>query len=425
MPATIRLRGRFELTAWALALIVLTPFAFASAVVTVVFGPLSVIVLLIPMFLVSAWALRRMAGVHRRWLGRVTGSPVVSPYRSVADTHAIARWRTRGTDPATWRDILWGFVDISVALALRCIVVELFFGGIWAVVLPCIWPALPGGSQLDLTGIPVHSQTAAIAIGVPYALISWLLWWVGTPYLMRADIHLARALLAPRENELLARRVQQLAASRADTVDTQAAELRRIERDLHDGAQARLVALGMSLGLADKMVDDDPAQARALLAEARTTSSQALQELRDIVRGIHPPVLADRGLDGAVRALGLANPLPTDVEITLPGRLPAPVESAAYFAVAETLTNIIKHTDATKCWVRIEYAADRLSLLVGDDGSGGADPAKGTGLRGIDRRLAAFDGTLVLSSPIGGPTVIVMYLPCQPVASPGQATARQ
>jgi signal transduction histidine kinase len=200
-------------------------------------------------------------------------------------------------------------------------------------------------------------------------------------------------------------------------VDTQAAELRRIERDLHDGAQARLVALAMSLGMAEETVIRDPEAARELLAEARAASSQALSELRDLVRGIHPPVLADRGLDGAIHALVLANPMPTDVEIDIPGRLSAPVESAAYFAVAETLTNVAKHAGASKAWIRLGYQDGKLNVLIGDDGRGGADPAGGTGLRGIERRLAAFDGTLVVSSPIGGPTVVVMNLPCELIST--------
>jgi signal transduction histidine kinase len=171
----------------------------------------------------------------------------------------------------------------------------------------------------------------------------------------------------------------------------------------------------MSLGMADEVVTRDPEAARALLAEARVATSQALTDLRDLVRGIHPPVLAERGLDGAVRALALACPLPTSVEVDLPGRLPAPVESAAYFAVAEAVTNAIKHSGAGKLWVRLSWKPREdgwLSMLVADDGSGGADPSAGTGLRGIERRLAAFDGTVVVSSPGGGPTVVTMELPC-------------
>jgi signal transduction histidine kinase len=189
--------------------------------------------------------------------------------------------------------------------------------------------------------------------------------------------------------------------------------------------QARLVALGMSLGMADELVGEDPHAARELLAEARHRTGQALAELREVVRGIHPPVLADRGLEGAVRALALANPLPTEVEVDIPGRLPAPVESAAYFAVAETLGNVIKHSQATRSWVRLRYADGRLVMVVGDDGRGGADPGNGTGLLGIRRRLAAFDGTLVVTSPPGGPTIVTMELPCEsssPKTTPSSGT---
>jgi signal transduction histidine kinase len=210
--------------------------------------------------------------------------------------------------------------------------------------------------------------------------------------------------------------VQQLASSRAETVDTQASELRRIERDLHDGAQARLVSLGMSLGLAEHLLADDPQAARRLLVEARESTSSALIELRDLVRGIHPPVLADRGLDGALQALALVNPVPTSVMIHLPGRLPAPVESAAYFAVAEALTNAIKHAEATRILITLDFLEEgtgRLSIVVSDDGRGGASIDAGTGLRGVERRLAAFDGTLVVDSPVGGPTEVRMLLPCE------------
>jgi signal transduction histidine kinase len=213
----------------------------------------------------------------------------------------------------------------------------------------------------------------------------------------------------------LAGRVQQLTTSRAETVDTQAAELRRIERDLHDGAQARLVGLGMNLGMADELLETDPDQARRLLAQARTDTGAALTDLRDLVRGIHPPVLADRGLDGAVQALVIAIPVPVALSIDLPdGRLPPPVESAAYFAAAEALTNVIKHSSAGTAWIQIRHADGKLSLVIGDNGRGGADPERGTGLRGIERRLAAFDGTLNVSSPPGGPTVVSMEVPCEP-----------
>jgi signal transduction histidine kinase len=202
--------------------------------------------------------------------------------------------------------------------------------------------------------------------------------------------------------------------------------LRRIERDLHDGAQARLVALGMSLAMAEDELERDPAGARALLAEARGASSAALEELRDLVRGIHPPVLADRGLVGAAEALAFAAPMRVTVTSEMAGQLPAPVESAAYFVVAEALTNIVKHAGAQHAQVTLTDNADRLTIVIQDDGAGGADPAKGTGLRGISRRLAAFDGTLTINSPPGGPTELVMVLPCvssSPKILPSSGTA--
>ncbi|GAA3291231.1 hypothetical protein GCM10020218_063540 [Dactylosporangium vinaceum] len=213
--------------------------------------------------------------------------------------------------------------------------------------------------------------------------------------------------------------------TRADAVDAQAAELRRIERDLHDGVQARLVSLSMIIGLADELLDRNPAGTRKLLLEARESSSAALVELRHLVRGIHPPVLAERGLAGAVRALAIGLPVEISVEVDLPGRPDLPVESAAYFAVAETLTNLVRHSRARHGSVVLRHAAGLLTIVVTDDGRGGADPAAGSGLRGIERRLAAFDGTLELSSPPSGPTVITMELPCalsSPKTMPSSAT---
>jgi signal transduction histidine kinase len=210
----------------------------------------------------------------------------------------------------------------------------------------------------------------------------------------------------------LAGRVARLTESRGHAVDAAAAELRRIERDLHDGAQARLVALGMNLRAVERVLPASPHAALALVAEARETSVRALTELRDLIRGICPPVLADRGLGHAVHALVLDTPLPTALEIDLPGRLTAPVESACYFAVAEALANAVKHASARHAGIRIQHAGGVLRIEVADDGVGGADPERGTGLRGVERRLGTFDGILAVSSPPGGPTMIVMEVPC-------------
>src|SRR5215469_8074419 len=216
--------------------------------------------------------------------------------------------------------------------------------------------------------------------------------------------------MAP-ESELLSR-VRQLTESRADAVDTASADLRRLERDLHDGAQARLVALGMSLRAAERLIPTSPEAAIALVAEARETSARALTELRELVRGVLPPVLADRGLADAVRALALDSPLAVETDLDLPGRVPAPVETACYFAVAELLTNAAKHSGARDARIAMLHAGGVLRIEVTDFGLGGADPSAGSGLAGVERRLATFDGIVAISSPIGGPTIVVMEVPC-------------
>ena len=215
-----------------------------------------------------------------------------------------------------------------------------------------------------------------------------------------------------RRNAALASRVTRLAETRVTAVDTAAAELRRLERNLHDGAQARLVALGINLRAAEQLFKTDPDTALALVAESRENSALALAELRALVRGFHPPVLADRGLAAAVRALALSSPIPVQTDIQLPGRPPAPVESAAYFAVAEALTNAVRHSGASGVHIRMAHRAGMLRIEVTDDGHGGADPANGTGMLGVERRVGTFDGILAVSSPAGGPTIVVIEVPC-------------
>jgi signal transduction histidine kinase len=264
---------------------------------------------------------------------------------------------------------------------------------------------------ISSSGIRPGPWYAALAGTGPHAYV---------PILLAACLFLAFGLwLIPRtlgmHNTLVSRltsRVQWLAETRTDAVDTAAAELRRVERDLHDGAQARLVALGMSLRAAERLIETSPKAALALVGEAREMSARALMELRDLVRGIHPPVLADRGLGDAVRALTLETPVTTRLDIDLPGRLAAPVESAAYFAVAEVLANAVKHAQARVVEIHIRHTEDILRITVTDDGGGGADPAKGSGLRGVERRLGTFDGILAVNSPPGGPTIIVIEVPC-------------
>ena len=219
-------------------------------------------------------------------------------------------------------------------------------------------------------------------------------------------------LLAP-DRGALGGRVDELTDSRSRLADDSSLALRRIERDLHDGPQARLASLGMSIGLAERLMKNDPEAAAALMADARASSAEALAELRQLVRGIHPPVLAERGLTSAVAALSLSLPIPVDVSATVDGRPAAPVEAAMYFAIAEALANVVKHSGSERAEVRMSYEEGRLIAVVQDFGVGGASLAQGHGLRGVQDRLAPFDGRLFLGSPPGGPTLITLEVPCE------------
>ena len=304
-------------------------------------------------------------------------------------------------------------IGLVPAVAADLALAGLLVLGLYGLALAAMWPVhapLPSvfTDQVRYGAVWVVDRPSAVLAGVQgLALLAFGMWLVP-----RALDARTRALFWPAPDAELAGRVQQLTQTRARAVDTAAAELRRVERDLHDGAQARLVALGMNLRAAERLITTSPQAALALVGEAIATSSTALTELRDLVRGIYPPVLADRGLPDAVRALALDTPLHTEVDIDIAGRLDAPVESACYFAVAEALANAVKHSGARHVQIRMEHARGMLRIEVIDDGAGGADPVNGSGLRGLERRLGTFDGILAVSSPPGGPTMVVIEVPC-------------
>jgi len=262
------------------------------------------------------------------------------------------------------------------------------------------------GSAVRYGVVFVDSRQTALLAGAEASVFLALAVWL----VPRTIIAHARGMVNPDPD--LAGRVQRLTESRGHAIDAASSELRRIERDLHDGAQARLVALGMNLRAVERMLPMSPEAALALVAEARETSLRALNDLRDLIRGIYPPVLADRGLGPAVRALALDTPMPVDLDISLRGRLSPPVEAACYFAVAEALANAVKHSGARRVHIRVAHDGV-LRIEVSDDGGGGADPQHGSGLRGVERRLSTFDGIMAVSSPPGGPTMIVMEVPCE------------
>ena len=352
-------------------------------------------------------ALRQLAGLTRRLAGEWCGVPIAESYQPPpADPATLpytARLRWLLSDTATWRDLRWVVVNALVGWILAAASAALIVVGGVAFLVPVVSravppPAFPGNTKPVLAVI----GCAMIATGVAAA-----------PWLLRGYGLLAARILAPSGQAELALRVRHLSETRTEALDTGAAEIRRIERDLHDGAQARLVAMGMTLDAAGQILDTNPDAARALLVEARDSSVKALAELRALVRGIHPPVLADRGLGDAIAALTLDTPLRIHLASDLYGRPPAPVESAAYFAVNELLANVSKHAQARETWIDIRHTDGMLRIGVTDSGHGGADPARGSGLRGIERRLAPFDGILAISSPPGGPTAVTMEIPCE------------
>ena len=365
-------------------------------------------------------ATRRLAMLTRRLSARWCGVAIAAAY-APKPVPAMAGSRRLGyqqrmswllSDVSTWRDTAWLVVNLVVGWVLLLAPVMMVGFGVITFLVPgsAAVPGMHGVSRWATPpAFPGNTPTVLLAIGVALVALG-----LGTaPVALRGYGGLARLVLTPSREAELALRVEQLAQTRRETLDTGAAELRRIERDLHDGAQARLVAMGLTLDAAGRLIDTDPAAARALLYEARDASARALAELRDLVRGIHPPVLADRGLADAIRALALDSPLRVQVTGPLDGRLPAPVESAGYFAVSELLANVAKHSGAGAAEVDLRHSSGSLRITVSDDGAGGADPSRGTGLQGVARRVAAFDGVLVVSSPAGGPTVINLEVPCK------------
>ena len=406
------LARRTSLLGWSLVLLAGSFLGIVLAILWITSASLVVLGIGIPLTLLATALVRWFADLHRQWAADRLGAPVAQPYLAAPETWPARLW-TILRDPASWRDWAW-LITNSITIWFSCALsLVLFLGGLFYLIYPLLYRLTPPEVFRTPFGdaFRLHSVTQSFVM-VPLGLVFLLVWYASAVRLANLDARVIRALLDRTGQARLRARVQQLATTRADAIDTQAGELRRIERDLHDGAQARLVSLGMSLGLAEQLLPDDPQAVGRLLAEARESTSSALAELRDLVRGIHPPVLADRGLDGALQALALVNPIPTTVVIHVPGRLPAPVESAAYFAVAEALSNAIKHAQARHIRITVEFAAGELTMRVSDDGRGGASIDSGSGLRGVARRLAAFDGTLVVDSPPGGPTEIRMSLPC-------------
>jgi len=385
--------------------LVATATALGIGIVT---APLGVGLLLLACAALSGVAL---AAVERRRLHLVDSLPAPSPHRAPEAPGAWTWLTCRLREVATWRELACaplfcalGLVDFALAVMLVALVVGLLSAPLQALVLShfhqnAAWQGIlrDGGSLLAVSVLGLWA-----AAGSAYLLTAWAALEAG---LFR------RLLVRPADGGLSARIVE-LTESRARIVDAYEVERRRMERDLHDGVQQRLAALIMTIGLAGLELTDGPAAARNLIARAHDEARKTLQELRDLVRGIVPSVLADRGLEAAVTDVAERSLVPVQLDLDLPGRLPDPVESAAYFVVCEGLANVAKHSRATTAAVAARRAGGTLTVEIRDDGVGGASAGGGGGLVGLADRVAALGGLIRLSSPPGGPSVLHVEIPC-------------
>ncbi|WP_327085544.1 sensor histidine kinase [Nonomuraea sp. NBC_01738] len=354
--------------------------------------------------------LRRWAEWHRGRAARLLRVPVerLEPSR--------AGWREVWTSPQSRRDLRWTIQHFGVGLPSALAAVAVAGQVVNALFETPVWWLFPDDDPLRLMAvIPVRNWPMAIVLGVAQLVLGVALSRWAVPKLARLHARTCLAVLRPSAADQLAgklaERVGELTESRSGVLDAHAAELRRIERDLHDGTQARLVAIAMRLAVAREALGDDTGFVARLVKEAHEGTEEAMTELRQVIRSVYPPILADRGLAGAVIAIAARAGLPVETDLTGLSPVPAAVETAAYFIVAESITNAAKHSGATRVSVRLAVAGT-LRIEITDDGSGGIDETRGTGVAGIRLRAAALDGTVTVDSPAGGPTAITVELPC-------------
>ncbi|MGO1542752.1 MAG: histidine kinase [Gulosibacter sp.] len=367
---------------------------------------------------------RNNAERSRRLARRFAGKDVQANYLPIAGEAGFAGYRhslQRLRDPAVQRDLLWQLANPVVGLVLGVLPFGLVLDGLWqlaAIPFELAFPQFRPGTWFILFELFTENLGLIVLASGLASLAQMALGWVIARPTLRALGVWTRAVLHVENTAALRRRVSQLEATRADALDLEQAELRRIERDLHDGAQMRLVATGLTIGEATRLVRDDPDAAIELLTQAKDESAAALRDLRNLVRGIRPPVLADRGLVAAVRALAADSAVLTEVTSALGQPLAAPLESALYFAVSELLTNAVKHAEASHIRVDFTETSESVTVFVIDDGKGGVGAlaeSRGSdsagGLAGIRKRLDTFDATLAITSPSGGPTVMTIQSP--------------
>ncbi len=384
--------------------------SFVTAVVGIVLGValLPLLGIGLPVLALALWLCRLFARAERARFAFLLGRDIPAP-ATPAGRKPRHRMRRFLRSAAAWRNVVYAVVRLPLGLAEAAVVANVWSLGLALLTVPAYNAALPGGAA-HLSGFRLSGPgplTLAALAGLALLLVAPPL----TRVLATADAAVTRWLIGSGNRAELAARIGELETSRARVVDAAEAERMRIERDLHDGAQQRLVSLAMELGRAKAKFPTDPEAAAAIVGQAHEQAKEALTELRNLVRGVHPPVLTDRGLDAALSGLAALCPVPVTVRVDLPVRPSASVEAIAYFVVAEALTNVAKHARASHAEVTVSRSGDLLKMTVCDDGIGGADPA-GQGLSGLAARVAGVDGRLVLTSPAGGPTLIEAVLPC-------------
>jgi signal transduction histidine kinase len=358
-----------------------------------------------------------LSGIHRHRL-RATAGVAIPPQPIMPNGLSVASIRAAVRSPVTWRQLGYHFLAAPALAAAAAVAFGMWLAGLlYALVYAYGW-ALPADSLLHYgvtARLPGHLPPMSDIPQDAYLTVGGLALLAAAPWVTAGvaalDVRVTQAMLGPSRAEELEHRVERLTETRAGVVDAADAERRRLERNLHDGTQQRLVSLAMNLGMA-KAQTATVAEAHEAIAEAHEEAKAALAELRNLIRGLHPPVLEDRGLDAALSGVAARMPIPVRLTVNVPRRPPPTIEAVAYFVVSEGLTNITKHARATQADVFVQQDGDRLHIIVTDDGVGGADPARGTGLAGLARRAESVDGTLEIASPPGGPTLLTVDLPC-------------
>ncbi|HEY6278884.1 MAG TPA: sensor domain-containing protein [Streptosporangiaceae bacterium] len=414
--AAAALRPVISATTWLAVVHLITGLFLGVLAFSLVVTFAAVGVGLIPVFLCgilvlggTLWLCGQFGRAERARFALLLGRQIPAPVPLPTDVSGWRRlWRITWAGP-TWRQFGYALARMPLSIVQACVVLVVWATALALIVLPAYATSLPAGGPA-LGGAVVRGPgplTGAVLLGLLLLLAAP---WV-TQALAVMDGAIAAWLLGPGRRADLTARIGQLETSRAQVVDAGETERRRIERDLHDGAQQRLVSLAMELGRARAKFGSDPDAAAEIVGQAHEQAKEALTELRNLVRGVHPPVLSDRGLDAALSGLAARCPVPVTVRVDLPRRPPAAIEAIAYFVVAEALTNIAKHAHAAHAEVSVSRTADLLLVVVTDDGTGGADPA-GQGLSGLAARVAGVDGRMSVISPAGGPTSIEAALPC-------------